>query len=93
MRQKTIKRKIKKFSFWNSICFSHFICDKNKRNFIKLISPVIYKKLSIEYFLKISNNFEMLKEFVLNEDEIKNFNELPPMNLDKQIKLFEISNT
>ena len=92
MRKKTIttKNKTKIFSFWNSFCFSSFICNKYKRNFVRIISQVIDKKLSVDHLLKISNNLEMLKEFTLNEEDLKTFNELPPLTFDEQMRLFNI---
>ena len=82
-------QKSKKFSFWNSICFTCFICNKTKRNFVELISKVIYRKLSLDHILKISNNLDMLKDFILNEEELKILNELPTRNLQDHLKQME----
>ena len=32
----------------------------------------------------------MLKEFTLNEEDLKTFNELPPLTFDEQMRLFNI---
>ena len=56
---------------------------------MELISKVIYRKISLDHILKISNNLEVLKEFVLNEEELKKFNELSPRNLNEQLKQME----
>ena len=42
--------------------------------------------MSLENILKISNDLEILKEFALNEEEIKKFNDLLPMTFERQIK-------
>ena len=89
VRKKTMKNK--KFSFCDTFCCSGFIFNKTKRSFVKLISQVIDKKLSLEHLLKISNNLEMLKEYTLSEEEVINFNNLPPMSFVKQLKQFEIN--
>jgi hypothetical protein len=39
--------------------------------------------------LKISNSIETLKEFLLDEKDFDYLNNLPPMTLEKQIKLIE----
>lgn len=77
------------FSFWDSICFNRFICNKNKRNFVLLASNLINKKISIEHLLKISNNLEKLKDFILDEEKAKEFNELPVLPFEKQLTNFD----
>ena len=83
--------KEKKFSFCDSLCLNSFILNSTKRNFVLKISKVIYKKISLEHILKISNGFEMFKEFILTQQEIKEFNELPILNLDMQMQQMEIA--
>ena len=46
--------------------------------------------MSVENILILSNNFEMLKEFTLTEEELKTFNELPAITLEKQLEHFQI---
>ena len=53
---------------------------------------MIYSKISLDHILKISNNLELLKEVILDEEEFKKINELPPRNLNEQIAQMEISN-
>jgi hypothetical protein len=55
-----------------------------------LITQVIDRKLSVENLLKISNNIETLKEFILDEQGMKKYNELPPVKLEKLLTQFEI---
>ena len=82
----------KNFSFWNTICFTVCIPNTKKRNFINLIAKLIDNKLSIEYFLEFTNNFEILKKLTLKEEEYENFDKLPNLNLDEQLKEFNILN-
>ena len=87
-------RKISKngqhFSFLNSFCFSFCIINKKKRNFVKLISELINNKLSVEYILESSVNFELLKKIILNEEQYENFKNLPYLTLADQMKEFNI---
>ena len=51
-----------------------------------MISGLINDKLSVEYILELSNSFEILKRTALTEDQYKEFDELPYLTLDEQIK-------
>ena len=77
-------------NFWDKICFSFCIFNKNKRTFLQLASLVIDNKLSVETILELSNNFELLKQKVLNEEEYKKFNDVPFLNFREQMKEFNI---
>ena len=61
------------FSFWNSFCINYIIFNKQKRNFVSLISKVVDNKLSVEYILELSNNFQLLKKSVLNQEQYYKF--------------------
>jgi hypothetical protein len=76
------------FSFWDSICLNCFIINRRKRNFINMISDLINQKLSVEYILELSNNFELLKRKTLTKDQCREFDEKPHLNLDEQIREF-----
>ena len=92
-----IEPKIKKlisphkyFSFWDTVCFTRFIYNQKKRNFITIISQVIDNKLSVEYLLKLSNKFETLKKITLDNEQHENFENLSQMTLEEQMKEFGI---
>ena len=85
-----VEKKVLHFSFWNTIFCVPLIYNSAKRNFVQLISQVINRKLSVENLLKISNNIEALKEFILDEGKMKQFNELPAPKLEKLLEQFEI---
>ena len=55
-----------------------------------MISSLIDKKLSLESFLQLSNNFELLKKKILTEDQYREFDELPYLRLDEQLKEFNL---
>ena len=86
--KREISRPCQHFSFWDSICLNSFIINRRKRDFVKIISDLVNKKLSLESFLELSNNFELLKRKILTEDQYTEFNELPNLTLDEQIKEF-----
>ena len=79
-----------KFSFWESVCFKSFICNKSKKEFAKMVSLVIDRKISVENILKLSNNIEMLKELTLDEDDYNNFHKYPPISFEKQLKMLKL---
>lgn len=60
-----------------------------KRDFISVISEVIENKLSVEYFLELTNNFRNLKILLLDENQLEKFNALPYLNLEKQLEEFK----
>lgn len=66
------------------------IPNLKKRSFISLASKVIDNKLSIGYFLELSTNFEILKKKLLDQEEFQNFNKLPFLSLEEQLKEFNI---
>jgi hypothetical protein len=79
------------FTFWNSLCFNFCIINKRKKNFVRIISKIIYNKLSVEYLLKLSNNFEALKKKTLNNEEFENFAILGNRTIKEQMKDFNLS--
>ena len=88
IRKREISRPCQHFSFWDSICINSFIINRRKRNFVKMISNLINNKLSVEYILELSNNFELLKRKILTGDQYREFDEIPHLTLDEQIKEF-----
>ena len=52
---------------------------------------MIDNKVSVEYFLEFTNNFEILKKITLDENERENFNNLPFLTLEEQLNQFEIT--
>ena len=83
-------KKIKKgsylFSFCDAICYSRFIFNRRKRNFFIMSSHLIDSKLSVENFLELSNDFELLKKKLFTEEQYTEFNELPQLTYEEQIK-------
>ena len=64
--------------------------NKQKRNFVSLISKVVDNKLSVEYILELSNNFQLLKKSVLNQEQYDKFDYLPNLYFEEQLKEFGI---
>lgn len=86
---KTINSQIKLpkiLSFPELFCVKEFILDRKKRNFLKLSSDIIEKKLSLEYFLKFFSDFDKLKNIILNKEEQENFSKLPNSNIENHLK-------
>lgn len=52
-----------------------------------MTKKLINHKLSIENFLVISNDFEILKRKIFNEEEYKEYEELPNLTLKEQMNL------
>jgi hypothetical protein len=77
------------FNFFNTICFNKCICNKQKRDFVSKVSKIIDCKVSIEYFLELTNNFEILKRFTLNEKQYEEFNNYPYFNIEEQLNEFK----
>ena len=46
--------------------------------------------MSVEYLLKLSNKFERLKKITLDNEQYENFENLPEMTLEVQMKEFGI---
>ena len=90
IQMRKISKPFQFFSFWDSFCFSCCILNSKKRHFVRLISKIIDEKLSVEYILELSNNFEMLKKIVLDEEQYENFGNLPPFTLTKQMEELDI---
>ena len=78
------------FTFWNSFCMNYYVFNKPKRNFVSLISKVVDNKLSVEYILELSNNFQLLKKSVLNQEQYYKFDYLPNLSFEEQLKEFGI---
>lgn len=53
------------------------------------MSILIDNKLSVEYILELSNNFELLKRKVLTEEEYEQFDKLPYFKLEEQMREFK----
>ena len=85
-----ISKPLQFFSFCDTFCHKRLILNSKKRNFVRLISKIIDDKLSVEYILELSNNFEMLKKIVLDEEQYENFGNLPPFTLKKQMEELDI---
>ena len=81
---------IKYFSFWNTICFRSCICNSLKRKFIKIATELIDNKLSVEYFLQVSNNVEILKKLTLNDEQNEIFDDMRHLPLKEQLNEFNI---
>ena len=80
-----LTKKEKYFSFLDTFCFNFCIFNEKKRNFVRLASLLIYKKLSVEYFLRLSNNFGILKNLILNDNQILQYNNLPHFGMEEQM--------
>jgi hypothetical protein len=65
--------------------------SKKKKNFVRIISLIINNKLSVEYLLKLSNNFEALKKKILNNEEFENFEISATRTIKEQMKEFNIN--
>ena len=91
----TKKRKennsIKYFSFWNTICFKFCIINRMKRRFVRFANELVDNKLSLEYYLEISNNLEFLKRLTLNEEQYEEFDKIPHLKFEEQLKQFKIN--
>lgn len=90
-KKKNVKTSKNNFSFWNSLCFNFCIINKKKKNFVRITSQIIYNRLSVEYLLKLSNNFEALKKKTLNDEEYENFAVTSKRSFEEQMKEFDIS--
>lgn len=82
----------KYFSCWDTFCFTRFILNERRRNFVYLMSDLIYKKLSVEYILEQSTNLELLKKKLLNEEEVIEFNKLPHLTIKELMEEFNKEN-
>ena len=51
-------------------------------------SDLINSKLSVENFLEISNDFEILKKKIFSEEQYREFNEIPQLTLEEQMKRY-----
>jgi len=60
--------------------------NKRKRNFFIVSSDLINSKLSVENFLELSNDFELLKRKIFTEEQYKEFDEIPQLTLQEQMK-------
>lgn len=72
-KRKTKKKKEKKeqetkLNFWDKICFNCCIINKRKKSFLNSATKVIDYKLSVEYLLELSNEFQVMKEVFLEEE-------------------------
>ena len=46
--------------------------------------------MSVEYLLKLSNNFDILKKKTLDNEQYENFENIPQLTLEQQMKKFGI---
>ena len=81
---------IKYFSFWDTICLRSCIYNPLKRKFIKFATELIDNKLSVEYFLQVSNNVEILKKLTLNDEQNEIFDDMRHLPLKEQLNEFNI---
>ena len=58
---------------------------------MRIIYQIIDYKLSVEYLLKLSNNFEALKKKTLNEEEYENFENTAKISFEDQMKEFNLN--
>jgi hypothetical protein len=93
-KEKTRKENnsIRYFSFWNTLCFRFCIKNKMKKNFINFANLLINKKLSIEYYLEMSNQIEIIKKLTLDEEEYKEFDNYQHLEFKEQTEKLEIKN-
>jgi hypothetical protein len=83
-------KSIKYYSFLDTFCFKKCICNPLKRRFIDIVSKLINQKLSIEYYLESSNNIDILRKIMLNEEQDEKFLNYPHFTLKEQLKEFKI---
>jgi len=84
---------IKYFSFWDTICVRSCIYNSLKRKFIKIATELIDNKLSVEYFLQVSNNVELLKKLTLNDEQNEKFDNMVYLPLKEQLNEFKIKDS
>lgn len=77
-------------SFWDSIFGNLFVSNKSKRNFINYATDLIDNRLSVEYILESSNNFQLLKKTVLNQEQFEKFDFLTNLSFEEQLREFDI---
>ena len=62
-----------------------------KRRFVRFANELVDNKLSLEYYLEISNNLEFLKRLTLNEEQYEEFDKIPHLKFEEQLKQFKIN--
>lgn len=60
--------------------------NKRKKNFLEKVSQVIYYKISIENILRQSNNFDILKDVILDDEKRKEYEKSPDINLNQLLE-------
>ena len=83
-------KSIKYFTFLNTICFQFCIINPLKKKFLNIETKLVNKKISIENFLEVSNDLEILKKLTFSEEQFDLFSNYQHLSFKEQLNEFKI---